>query len=381
MKHPFWLPNNLLLILMVFVLFFIYYSQVTIPDRSSIEPRTEKLHNLEKKTQINIHKIYEHDLFGTYKKSPEVDDNVINITPLPAPPEPQEVMIPSLPEPQLLEPLQISLKGITVFKHDIQKNRAIIQLNKTNDENIYCIGDQIEDAHIMKIFSNKVILLRTNGQQEVLYLREEDAQNDPMYALIYGWENVIKQQDQDHYTINATQFANRITNLSQFIDALGITTAYKKGTSIGCKIGDLDKNNFGPHIGLLANDIIININDIPATDTQNRLSIYNHIINTKDQDTITIDILRNNRTKKLFYTLTHESVIQPPKSSTKKTTPPIHPANQQSPPLEQLSEDNFYSQNMNNLTKELHKKEKSHMIQKGIIIAQQDAPKKPLKGS
>ena len=41
-------------------------------------------------------------------------------------------------------------------------------------------GDVIEDAQLMRIFSNKVVLVRSNGQQEVLYLREKDAKTDPI---------------------------------------------------------------------------------------------------------------------------------------------------------------------------------------------------------
>ena len=45
-----------------------------------------------------------------------------------------------------------------------------------------------EDAQLIKIFNNKAIFLRANGQQEVLYLRPKDAQLDPTYTTAYRLE-------------------------------------------------------------------------------------------------------------------------------------------------------------------------------------------------
>ncbi len=378
MKYPFWIPNDLLLALFLTVLLFLSTSHVVIPERASIEPSAIQLKNTEKKSQINVSKIYELDLFDTYQKELKVDAIKEAHIPLPNPPENQSIPIPSMPEPVLLEPLQVNLKGIIAFKHDVQKNKAIIQLLKTNEERVYKAGEQIEDAHIIKIFSNKIILLRTNGQQEVLYLREEDAQTDPLYNKMLGWEKIIKQTDKTTFTINVMDFVAKISSLSQFIDTLNLTTAYKKGISIGCKIGELENNSLGNYLGLTSNDIITTIDGIPATDTQNRLMIYKKILDKKDKETIKIEATRNNNPLVITYQLEYNEVLRIPKidkkkSSTTPTTPAPQPIENTEPRESEQQELAMSNQQYEKVKHELRKKEKNAMIQDGLMIAKQES--------
>jgi len=99
-----------------------------------------------------------------------------------------------MPKPKFLDPLDITLKGIIVLVHNDSKNRAIIADNKTNKELTYKVGSAIEDAQLIRILSNKVIFLRSNGQQEVLYLREKDAELDPVYTIIDNWDGIIQKE-------------------------------------------------------------------------------------------------------------------------------------------------------------------------------------------
>ncbi len=76
---------------------------------------------------------------------------------------------------------------------------------RTNKESSYKVGDMIEDAQLIRIFSNKVILMRANGQQEVLYLREKDAKLDPTYASGENWEGIISQNGPLEFAINTAR--------------------------------------------------------------------------------------------------------------------------------------------------------------------------------
>ena len=137
-----------------------------------------------KKLPINISKIYEHDLFDTYEKEAFVSTKPDYVIALPNPPAPRAVHIPTDPKPHFLEPLAIVLKGIIFVHDDDSKNRIIIADANTKHETLYKVGDMVEDAQLIKIFNKKAIFLRSNGQQEVLYLRAKDAQLDPTYMQL-----------------------------------------------------------------------------------------------------------------------------------------------------------------------------------------------------
>jgi len=306
MKHPFWIVNSALLFLFCTVLLFIYFSQYPLPERVHVELIPGRTPIVHEKSQINIAKLYEQDLFDTYKQEEKsIPEEIDIIEPVPVPPQPQPISIPEPPEPQFLEPVNITLKGIITISSDNGKNRTIIEDNKTKQETVYRVGDTIEDARLIRIFNSKIILLRTNGQQEVLYLREQDAKNDPAYLVTDRWDTVISKITDSEYAINTKQFISRISSLGQIIDTLGLTTAYDKGISKGCRIGQIDEKSFGPLIGLQKGDIIISINNIPADSTENRLAIYQHIIAIPNNGIISMEIERHNERHALHYTLQH----------------------------------------------------------------------------
>jgi type II secretion system protein C len=318
MKHPFWILNSTLLFLLTMVLLFIFFSRQRVPSRQSItvdeyfEPVKRDI------SQVSLEKIYENDLFNTYRKEFKPIEQPAALTPIPPPPIPQAAYIPEKPAAQFLDPLPITLKGVTIISGDDTKSRAIIEDNNTSTEKTYKVGDKIEDAQLLRIFSNKVVLIRSNGQQEVLYLREKDAQLDPAYALITGWDSVVQKINDTAYHINPASFAQRVPTLGQFIDLIDIITVYKQGKSIGCKVGHLEENSLGLALGLQKGDIILAVNDIPATDTAQRFAIYKSIMNTSINGSIIARIIRNNQEMSITYTLT-EPFIPSKGSSTEST--------------------------------------------------------------
>lgn len=302
MKHPFWILNSSLLMLLLFAALFVYFSRTSLPRKEDIEPEVV-IPAAEKTIQINIAKIYENDLFGTYRKELiPIEKNELSIA-LPEPPRARPAVIPAPPIPQFLDPLAITLKGIIIVRNEPERNRAIIADDKTQIETAYKVGDVIEDAQLIRIFSNKVIFLRSNGQQEVLYLREQDAKLDPAYAVLDDWESVIHPVDQYTYLINSSEFGNRIKSLAQFIDMLKLTTAFKKGIAIGTRVGDLERGSLGSHLGFVSGDIVTQVNGISALSGQDRMKIYKEIVQLKDGDSFNVTLKRRNNQLQLHYTL------------------------------------------------------------------------------
>ncbi len=185
-NHPIWIINISLLGLVLCASLFVPFSRIRIPRGTSIEPENSPRTKKKQEFDINIKKIYENDLFGTYRKETPVYQEPIYQLELPPAPPTQLPIIPKKPEPSFVEPLDITLKGIIIVTDNDEKNRIIITDNKTNRERSFKVGELIEDAQLIRIFNNKIILLRANGQQEVIYLRHQDATRDPAYALLDG---------------------------------------------------------------------------------------------------------------------------------------------------------------------------------------------------
>ncbi len=302
MRQPIWIINSTLLVFFLISLIFLYFLRTSIPEREDIEP---KVYSKLKKEKIktNIEKIYEQDLFGTYQPEVVALQEQYALSPFPEPPSPLVATAPAPPQPKFLDPLDITLKGIFVVTTDSSKNRAILQDNKTQKEGTFRVGDAIDGAQLIRIYNNKILFLRPNGQQEVLYLREQDAKEDPAYALIDNWQTIIQQVASTEFLIDPQLFAFQVNDLGQFIEMVGLTTAYKDGQSVGCRIGQAEPKSLAAALGLITGDIIKTIDTIPATTTENRLKIYQSIVNKNDGDTIKLQLLRNKQPISFEYQL------------------------------------------------------------------------------
>lgn len=356
MRQPFWVINSFLLLLAFLVAGFLYFGRPSIPERIDIAPTPYRASTKMESAKFNISKIYEDDLFDTYQRELIPTEKPDQISAFPEAPRPIPIQVPDEPKPQFIEPLPITLKGIIVVLTDDTKNRAIIMDNRTNRETSYKVGDMIEDAQLIRIFSNKVILMRSNGQQEVLYLREKDAKLDPTYASTRNWEGIIIQVDPYKYNINTQEFIERIQSLGQFIDTLELTTAYKEGQSVGVRLTNTGPGSLGQALGLTKDDLIISINGTPVGPTQNRLAIYKQVVESKTNNTIAVTLVRNGQEITLNYTL--QEIKQAHKQDIGKK-----PATQEltESDKKKLEQKHSFAPSLS----EIREREKMNMLQKG----------------
>ena len=369
MKHPVWILNSILLTFVFFALGFILLSRQKPPAREDIEPSGLVAPLKGEGVTVNISKIYENDLFGTYRKEISLLEPGA-LAPIPAPPLPKGVSIPPIPVPQFLDPLNITLKGIIVMINDDSKNRAIIADNKTNKETTYKIGQTIEDAQLIRILGNKIIFLRSNGQQEVLYLREKDAKRDPAYIMNKNWTDIIQKINDEMYYINPQEFIARIMDLGEFIDKLDLLTVYKQGKSVGCKIGTNADKELTSSLGLAIGDIIVSINGIPAATTTERVTIYKKITGMSLGGKVIVNLSRAHKEINIEYTLkefklkTKDLTSGSSTATVEMQTPYEDLRNEQ---LESLKQRRNFAPTIN----EIREKERANMMRDGLSTSVQ----------
>lgn len=361
MKHPIWILNSALILLLTCVAGFIFFSWQKPPTREDIEPNTTAAPLKNEVVKVNIHNIYENDLFGTYKaEMPSLIPG--DIATMPTPPSTKPVNIPAIPTAQFLDPLNITLKGIIILLDDDTNSRAIIADNTTSKEATYRVGQSIQDAQVIRVLSNKVIVLRSNGQQEVLYLREKDAKMDPTYSSPKEWKDVVKKISDTQFEINAKEFVAHVKNLSQFIEMLDLITVYKQGKSVGCTIGSAASSSLGAELGLQSHDVITKINEIPATTTAERFKIYKEIISMEQNNTVNVTLTRNHQEVTIVYTITDFASIVAQKSQPSVSVSKDLTADRV---REQQSQSVKEQQRLAPTLQEIRAKERSNMLQNG----------------
>lgn len=299
MKQPVWIINSSLLLLCILGIAMMYLYRPEIPERQEITPEIPIRSKPRVTTKIDISTIYDNDLFDTYQPplpEPALKDFAKK---MPVAPMPQPLYMPHEGPPHFLEPLPIRVTGIIIVGDNL-KDTTMITNTKTQEEVSYRIGDKIQDAQLIQILSNRIILIRSNGQQEILYLRKVDALKAEQEDK--PWNSIIERINPTTFQVDPDEFAQKAKNLGSVIDQLDLTTAYKEGKSIGCRIGMSGPQSLAYALGLHVGDIIQQVDSLPATTTDDRLAIYDYILARTSSDSFTIEFLRAN--KKLTHTIT-----------------------------------------------------------------------------
>ena len=311
MKSPLWILNTMLALLLLIFLLILIFARPHKPARIQLAPTGRPVALQEHAPQIDPSLIYKNDLFATYQiaSTPTVAETEEKIAAVPRPPTLKIAQPVQKPSPQFLAPLAVSLKGVMYSSND-QDNRAIIADNQSKKEALYKVGDSILDAEIIFIGNNKVIFIRSNGQQETLFVTQDDAQYDPLYRQKEPWGTIVKQTGDQEFTVYLEPFIARVQSLAQFIDMLDITTAFQKGKIIGCRAGKFPQNSVGPLLGLQQGDIVAAINGTPTTTTTNRVAIYQSLKDLHQNSVIAVEIIRQGQPITLRYMVTSSPQMQ-----------------------------------------------------------------------
>lgn len=311
MRQPLWVINaSLLCILLVSELIFLMI-QTSIPRRVSLVPGAIKPQEKKIAIEVDIKNIYEgNDLFGTYVPDvPTLAKGVASsqIPAIPLPPAAIPLDIPIEKPPVFIAPIAATLKGIIYLHDDSEQSIAILQFKDSKKEHNYKVGEMIQDAQILKIFPNRIIVVRSNGQQETLYLRNQDLEKDFAQEMHKDTDVLmITLKDNKRY-VPLESFLKQIQSLGQFMDVLGLTTVYKQGKNVGCRVGTATKDSLGGKLGFEHDDLIKKIDSIAIVDLNSRLEVYDHIIEKKIGDEISVEIERNDHPLKMIFVLSEEA--------------------------------------------------------------------------
>lgn len=263
-----------------------------------------------KKTRptLMIDQILHNDPFGTVAPPAPKSSAVKSlVTPIPEFSEPEIPPMPEIKKPEIQPALQLTLNGIVASANE-GASIALIA-DETGKENIYHVGDKIKDACLIRIAPTRVVFLRSNGQQELFYLRKEEqlmAQSEEA-----SWQYVVKKIDDNQVQIDRRNFSNMFPSLGDLFEKFGAVPAISRSKPLGIKITQLPSEEMAEALCVKKNDIITSVNKIPATTNKGRMKIYDYLTSIKDNESFDIEIKR--KKEKLVLSVTTKTIAKPNK--------------------------------------------------------------------
>ena len=296
-KSPLWIINSILAIVLMVLLIFIMYSMRTLfvrPKSASI--KVTALPEIDTRKEVkpkDLSLIYEeHDLFSTYRPAIVSVKPVDTLPGIPTPPRPIALVSKPKPTIQFLKPLPLKITGIIASSNEAKSQVSLVNTNTGKTES-FRVGEKVLDAYILRINPRKITVIRSNGQQETIYMYPEEAKEDTSNMQDTSWFDVIQQQSERTYLVNPTAFASRINSLADLVDMVDLATASQAGKPLGIRIGKMKPTSIGFACGFVPGDIIIKILDIAPVSTAERMAIFNDIASLELGAQIPVQFMRD----------------------------------------------------------------------------------------
>jgi general secretion pathway protein C len=222
-----------------------------------------------------------------------VDRNLFNITAQGTVPEPATVDIENLKETEL----KLKLWG-TVTRQD-GKDYAVIEDTKTRQQDLYQLGDSIQNAIVKMILREKVVL-NVNDQDEILTMEETAASKT--VALGGGGQIPVPKLPVSSYpgkiTINRERMEDNLENLNQLMEQATIRPHIEDGRPAGISITGIKPNAIFRRMRLRNGDIITGVNGRPIESVEDAIAIFENISSASD---VRLEIKRRGRQQTLDY--------------------------------------------------------------------------------
>ena len=308
---PLWFVNLFLLIFFIISTLFIGLTGTRKLTYIQFEKNKINTEKIDEKKIIEFPAIIDRDLLNTIPAIPISEQKpriqpiaIIEMISVPTPP--QDIVIESILEEneEFLPPLQISIRG-TIISNNPKENRIFIENNRSKEEKNYMIGDIIEDAQIVFIGRTKAIFVRSNGQQETIYISKASQASEEQVILQSSWDKIIKKKDNGKINIDIGLLIKRIPNIGYFLDDLGIIVHLNNGIPEGCQIGSVFDGSLSSYLGFESGDIIISVNNISTNTQESRIQIYEYLLDQSYEAPVDLNvlILRNSEKITLNYCL------------------------------------------------------------------------------
>jgi general secretion pathway protein C len=217
--------------------------------------------------------------------------------------------------------LQLSLLGTVAG--DPASARAIIMDQRGKSQDIYRVGDSVQEAEIRQILRGKVVL-RHGGNDEVLILEEgankaeptaaidrnarrmsrgrrtrglpqaEDSAVEPMQA-----DNAVNgEPEEEIIPIAQDELQGSINDLSQLMTQVRIRPYFRAGKPEGLIVSQIQSDSIFEKLGLMNGDIIASVNGKEMSSPEEAFQLYNSL-NSGSQ--VSIEITRRGQKKVFTY--------------------------------------------------------------------------------
>ena len=195
-----------------------------------------------------------------------------------------------------LEQTELNLKLWGTVARKSGKTYAVIEDTKKREQNLYQVGDTIQDA-VVKIVLREKVILNVNGKDEVLEMEKLESRS---VAAAQPRGSQPARARSRRIALKREQIQNAVSDLNSLMSQVKIRPHFKDGQPDGIALSNIRSNSIFRKMGLRNGDVLMGVNDQNIQSVDDALGFYN---NLKSADNVSLKIKRRGRLNTIEYTI------------------------------------------------------------------------------
>ena len=213
--------------------------------------------------------------------------------------------VPTAVNVEALEQTQLKLKLWGTVTGTGEKDYAVIEEAGKRQQNLYRVGDTIQDATVKLILREKVVLT-VNGKDEVLEIEKTTGIPGAVGAMarMPGPGTMAPQLPTptriQKITLRRSQIDSAIQDVNQLLTEVNIRPHFQQGQPDGIMLSRIKPNSLFIRMGLRNGDIISGVNGRSIQSVDDALGFYESL---KSSDNVTLQLKRGGRERNIEYAI------------------------------------------------------------------------------
>ena len=213
---------------------------------------------------------------------------------------------------EILEETSLQLSLLGTVAGDSASARAIILDQRKRSQDIYRVGDSVQEAEIRQILRGKVIL-RHGEKDEILTMVEgnekphaaaqADTRRRPATrtrgpALTAPPEESSGEIEVETIAIAQDVLQDSMSDINELMTQVRVRPYFRRGKPEGIIVSQIQADSVFAKLGLMNGDIIANVNGKQMSSPEEAFQFYNSL---KSGEEVSIEITRRGQKKMLTY--------------------------------------------------------------------------------
>lgn len=205
-----------------------------------------------------------------------------------------------------LEKTKLNLKLWGTVSGDPEKAYAVIEDTQKREQNLYRVGDTIQQATVKMVLREKVVL-NVNGKDEVLTMEELDESpgGGPRYAASRSYSprmpsSMPRPSGEQRISINRNMIDEAFQDMNKLMTDIAITPHNENGELVGLNLNRIKPNSIFRRMGLRNGDVLMGVDGKPILSVEDAMSMYQSL---QSADNVQVQVKRRGRDRTINYNI------------------------------------------------------------------------------